>query len=77
MDALLPLDINSPSWHVVRDYAEARISILTAECIDLSTAPERRFELSARIAELRELLQAPATTRRTAEMAESTTRSIY
>jgi hypothetical protein len=77
MEALLPLDVTSTAWRAVKDYADARISILTAECVDMATTADRRSELAARIAELRELLCAPSATLRATEMRETTPRGTY
>jgi hypothetical protein len=68
--ALLPIDATSAAWRLVLTYAADRRKELATECCAMGTTPARREELAARIAELDELIDAPAAARRTAEGAE-------
>lgn len=58
----LPVNVRSLDWDAVRTYAEARLADLTAQAIDLAADDRTRLIASARIAELRQLLDAPAQT---------------
>lgn len=66
--ALLPIDATSMAWHQVLLYAQQRRAELAAECCAMATSRERREELAARIAELDDLVAAPAATKLTAEL---------
>ena len=66
--ALLPVDTGTGVWRAVAAYAEQRRQELAAECCAVGTIPSRREELAARIAELDDLMAAPAQTRQDTEM---------
>lgn len=60
---------------MVAAYADDRMAELAAECCAISTPADRRAELAARIAELKELLDAPDAARRTAAMNTTASRN--
>ena len=72
----LNIDITSGGWRAVAAYVADRMAELSAECCAVATSADRRAELAARIAELRELLDAPDSARRTAAM-NTTASRIY
>lgn len=57
---VLPIDRNSGVWRLVAQYAHERIALLTETCTSLTVTDDERRIAAARIAELRELLEAPA-----------------
>lgn len=57
--ATLPASIGSAEWHLVTEYAKARIEELTETCISVGASNETRLVAAHRIEELRDLLSAP------------------
>jgi hypothetical protein len=64
--AALPLEGDSPTWVLVRAYAQARIDILTAICTAPAATDQARRDAAMRIDELRQLLDAPQASKRAA-----------
>ena len=72
----LGVDMNSGEWARVVEYVNARIEELTGICTSSMATHEQREQAAFRIAELRELVNAPRRTRELAGSAEPA-RSIY
>lgn len=68
----LPLEGDSHSWMLVRQYVQARIDLQTEICTALSSSDQDRRDAAARIDELRQLLEAPKMATRTAHSQPTT-----
>lgn len=57
---LLVIDRQSGAWRAVVQYAQERMALLIETCTSLTVTDAERRDAAARIAELRELVEAPA-----------------
>lgn len=75
--ALLTIDAGSNAWRAVQVYAVQRMSELTEQCVSITATDDQRREAAYRIAELRELMDAPNEAQKVGRMKTDEARGTY
>jgi hypothetical protein len=73
----LAIDQKTSMWLAVHEYVRERINEMAEECLSIQATSERRAELAARAAELRDLLKAPEESRTRTELRTEQPRGTY